>query len=52
MRQWRGSAGVDRGVSGVGFVDLPSTGAFWCALKGASSVDLHVFVRDEVSRAW
>ena len=43
--QVRRARRVDRGMSRVGFVDLPSTGAFWCALILASSVDLLLFLR-------
>ncbi len=52
MRQWRGSSGGDRGVRGVGSVDRRHRRVCRSDRNGASSVDLHVFVRGEVSRAW
>ena len=42
---------VDRGMSRVGFVHLPSTAAFWCAPNLASSADLLLFLLLEVSTA-
>ena len=49
--QMQNESRVDRGMSRVGFVHLPSTAAFWCAPNLASSADLLLFLLLEVSTA-